>query len=112
MVSWYSPVAPLASANRLIAARNFAERRGHAVIAHEQPRHLHVLLVVELVGGQGGVNEPIEQLGHVRASPSGDAHPSAVSVRPNTLRSSATFAQRRLRKRRLAFEGVQHDALE
>jgi len=31
------------------------------VIPHEQPRHLDVLLVMELIGGQSGIHEPFEE---------------------------------------------------
>ena len=32
-------------------------------LLHEQPRHVDVLLVVELIGGQSGIDETVEQLG-------------------------------------------------
>jgi hypothetical protein len=39
-----------------------AKRGRHAVLAHEQPRHLHVLLVMKLFRRQRGINEPGEQV--------------------------------------------------
>ena len=56
------PCRALGISEALDRRRELSECSGHAVLPHEQPRHLHVLLVVESIGGQGGIHKPVEEL--------------------------------------------------